>query len=327
MAKKKLTTLDFIERAKKTHGNKYDYSKVEYKDSNTKVCIICQEHGEFYQLPFAHINGQGCKKCGIINRAEKRTLKTEQFIEKAKKVHGDKYDYSKVEYKNAKTPVTIICKKHGEFNQLPNYHLSGNGCQKCGIENVWYKRGRLTTEQFIEKAKKVHGDKYDYSKVEYVNERTPITIICHKKNRKGTEHGEFIQLPSNHLNGQGCKRCRNSHLETLIRMFLIEKNILFEQEKTFEWLKNEKGWPLYLDFYLPEYNVAIECQGVQHFIPLKGNIKKYEEVKKNDEIKKKKCIENNIKLLYFSNKCICEKYAIGEYIFYNKDKLLNEIKK
>ena len=127
---KKLSIEQFIRKSKLIHHDKYDYSKVEYINSRTKICIICPEHGEFWQKPRVHLKGSGCPLCYKENN-HTTLLSTESFIEKAKKIHGDKYDYSYVKYINAKTPVCIICPEHGEFWQKPNYHLSGNGCQKC----------------------------------------------------------------------------------------------------------------------------------------------------------------------------------------------------
>ena len=193
---KRNTTEEFIEKAKKVHGNKYDYSKVEYIDKLTPVIIICPIHGEFTQTPDTHLNGSGCQKCGVEKSKQtvaSQKLTTEKFIEKARKIHGDKYDYSKVEYVNSHTPVKIICKIHGEFEQSPTNHLCGKGCPICGGKN-------MTTEKFIEKARLIHGDKYDYSKVNYVNNRTKVCIIC-------PEHGEFWQTPNSHLSGKGCLRC------------------------------------------------------------------------------------------------------------------------
>lgn len=184
-----LTTEDFIERARAVHGNKYDYSKVDYKNNHTKVCIVCPEHGEFWMEPNNHLNGQDCPVCkGKFQRD------TQWFINEAKKVHGDKFDYSKAEYIKSDIKTTIICKKCGtEFLQAPNKHLQGRGCPYC-------KGGRFTTEEFVEKAKKVHGDKYDYSKVNYVNNNTKVEIICHR-------HGSFMQIPRSHLVGIGCQKC------------------------------------------------------------------------------------------------------------------------
>ena len=190
----KSSTKEFVEKARKIHGDKYDYSKVEYKNINTKVCIICPIHGEFWQTPKNHLKGQGCNKCAIEHKANIRKLSLEEFVEKARKIHGDKYDYSKVEYKGIKEKVLIICPIHGEFYQTPREHLSGCGCQECSGNK------KLTTEEFIRRAKEIHGNKYDYSKVVYVNAHTKICIIC-------PEHGEFWQLPSDHLNTNGCEKC------------------------------------------------------------------------------------------------------------------------
>ncbi len=184
----------FIEKAKSVHGDKYDYSKVEYVNSNTKVCIICPEHGEFCMAPNAHLGGQGCPKCSCSNR----NLAFDEFVSKAKSVHGDKYDYSKVKYVNATTKVCIVCPEHGEFWQKPCEHLKGRGCRKCGWERL--KSKAFTTEEFIAKAREVHGDKYDYSKTVYVNQNTKVCIIC-------PEHGEFWQNAGNHLSGKGCVKC------------------------------------------------------------------------------------------------------------------------
>ena len=190
---KRLTTEEFIRKAKEIHGDKYDYSKVEYVDNRTKVCIICPEHGEFWQRPNNHLMGNGCQKC--IGKG----LTQEEFINEAREIHGDKYDYSKVEYKTKKDKVCIICPKHGEFWQIAQSHLSGHGCPKCAIEKAGETQ-RLSKEEFIKKAREIHGDRYDYSKVEYVNSQTKVCIIC-------PEHGEFLQVPNAHLGGCGCPKC------------------------------------------------------------------------------------------------------------------------
>ena len=126
-----MTVQEFTEKAKKVHGDKYDYSKVEYINNKTKVCIICPEHGEFWQTPDSHLRGRGCRQCSIKSMKDKQRLSTEDFIEKAKEIHGNKYDYSKVDYVNSQTKVCIICPKHGEFWQTPLNHLKGKGCPDC----------------------------------------------------------------------------------------------------------------------------------------------------------------------------------------------------
>jgi hypothetical protein len=188
-------TEEFIEKARKVHGDRYDYSKVEFVKAKEKVCIICPEHGEFWQLAKLHLKGHGCAICGRISCKTKRSKTLNVFLSEAKNIHGDKYDYSKVNYINAMTPVEIICPIHGAFWQRPNDHIHRKyKCKKCARNN------RMTTTDFIEKARLVHGRKYDYSKVRYVSTKNPVTIIC-------PEHGEFEQRPEHHLKGCGCKAC------------------------------------------------------------------------------------------------------------------------
>lgn len=278
----KMNTEDFIRRAKSVHTNKYDYSKVVYVSANLKVCIVCPEHGEFWQTPNHHLHGCGCPKCN----GKYTTI--QDFINEARKIHGDKYDYSKVNYVNSRERVCIICHKHGEFWQTPEKHLYGRGCKLCGEA-----KRRITLEDFIAKSKVIHNNKYDYTlseETKYTNIKT--CIIC-------PEHGEFWQTYNSHLMGHGCPLCNKSKLEEKVKYILEKENIQFEQEKCFNWLilkSNQR-----LDFYLPQYNIAIECQGVQHYKPIDfwGGYKAFQERKIADENKFKLCNEHNIKILYF----------------------------
>ena len=183
----------FIEKAQKRHGDKYDYSKVEYYGSKEKVCIICPKHGEFWQYPQDHVRGNKCPKCANENRGSKKRFTKDEFIKKCKEIHGDIYDYSKVEYKNINTKVTIICPIHGEFEQIGINHILGQGCPKC------VGRG-LNNNEIIEKFISIHGNTYDYSKVKYDGMHKKVCIIC-------PEHGEFYQTPSKHILGQRCRKC------------------------------------------------------------------------------------------------------------------------
>ena len=185
---------EFIKRAKEIHGDKYDYSLVEYKTSNDKIKIICQIHGIFEQNPSNHLQGYNCIKCAGVNKSN-----NDEFIKRAKEIHGDKYDYSLVNYIQANSKIIIICKIHGKFEQTPSKHTNGKqGCIKCGGH---YK---LTTITCIEKCINTHGNKYDYSLVDYKNNRTKIIIIC--KNC-----GKFEQAPLEHYNGHNCPNCINSN--------------------------------------------------------------------------------------------------------------------
>lgn len=133
---KRLTQENFIEKAINIHGNKYDYSKVKYKNNSIKICIICPEHGEFLMIPDSHLRGRGCPKCGIIRRNMKNRMTQNDFINRAKNIHNNKYDYTESIYINTDTKVKIICPEHGEFWQTPHHHLNGVGCPKCGRNNI-----------------------------------------------------------------------------------------------------------------------------------------------------------------------------------------------
>ena len=289
---KKLTLEQFIERSDLIHNNKYDYSLVDYKNSSTRIKIICPEHGIFKQIPNDHLNGNGCSSCKGIKK-----LTTKDFIKQSKEIHGDKYDYSLVNYINCRTKVKIICKEHGVFEQSTRLHLNNSGCPKCkGVK-------KLTTEEFIKQSKTVHDNKYDYSLSIYKGCNIKVKIIC-------KEHGLFEQTPSKHINNQGCPVCNESKGEKEIRKLLDNKDVIFETQKRFNECRNIL--PLPFDFYLPDYNTCIEYDGEQHFRSVKyfggeqGLIKR----KLKDDIKNEYCKNNNIKLIrikYNENINILEK--------------------
>ena len=436
---RKLTTEEFITKAKEVHGDKYDYSKVIYIRKRDKVAIICPIHGEFNQLAGNHLRGQGCPKCGkeycknkfknnythfiqestkrfgkkfdfpnikteyenshskitikckkcgniFIKRAgdhltskkggcknckkqpkqkrhpnkytpkltkeiakeridkllngnfeynideyvntskpfnikclkcgnvfkrhlnaltynntcpycngkpRNRKYNTQEFIKVASQRHNNKYDYSETIYESSDKKVIIICneidafgEKHGKFYVTPHAHIGKmkSGCPKCSGK---YKK---TTEDFIKESNLVHDNFYDYSKTEYINAKTKTNIIC-------PIHGEFQQTPNNHLNGDGCPVCKQSKYERKIRKFLKENNINFISQYKPVWLGK-----MSLDFFLPQYNVAIEVQGIQHYKPIKywGDKETFQKVLDRDNLKRKLCEENNIKLLYYT---------------------------
>ena len=212
----KLTTEEFIKKAREVHGDRYDYSKVEYVNNQTKVRIICPEHGEFLQRPIDHLKGHECSECGKKKNIESRRKTLEEFIEEARKVHGDRYDYSKVEYESTSTKICIICKEHGEFWQTPYSHLNGHGCSKCAYE-VKRQRHIYSQEEIIEKLHSFFGDRYSYDKVVYKAMKIPITLVCHEKDKNGVEHGEFSMRPVNIFSShQECPKCyedRRSRLQ------------------------------------------------------------------------------------------------------------------
>lgn len=192
----KITNEDWIKRFKTVHENKYNYSEVNNIKSNSKIKIICPTHGAFYQKANDHWHGQNCPKCGEITRINKRKMSWEEFLRRARAIHGWKYDYSKVKYINSRTKVCIICPEHGEFWQTPANHLLYE-CSKCAYKR---RRNSLTQEQFITRANLIHKNKYDYSKTVYVNSSKKLSIIC-------PIHGVFSQNANSHLRGIGCPKC------------------------------------------------------------------------------------------------------------------------
>ena len=200
-----VTTEEFIEKAILVHGNKYKYSLVNYIGSQIKVKIICPDHGIFEQVPASHLNGSRCQKCGFKSISNTKSIDTKEFIKRAKKTHGNKYNYSKTEYIRSFKKVTITCKIHGDFNQTPAGHLSGMGCRKCGSLKM-SESIKSTTEKFIQKAKQLHGDKYDYSLVDYIGNKRNVKIIC-------KIHSVFEQMPDRHLRGAGCIKCVHDNIK------------------------------------------------------------------------------------------------------------------
>ena len=150
----KLTTEEFIKKAQAVHGDRYDYSKVEYVGTKIKVCIVCKEHGEFLQSPQKHLSGQGCVKCHRKSMAKRYSLGEEKFIEKANSVHNGFYDYSEVDYVNGHTPIKIICPLYGVFNQGPVSHLQGHRCPICAAKANAERNRKWTYETCRNEARK-----------------------------------------------------------------------------------------------------------------------------------------------------------------------------
>ena len=294
---KRLTTEEFIKRSQDKHGYVYDYSLAEYKNYGTKVTIICSKHGAFEQNPYNHFaSGNGCPQCGrgIIERAvsKKTRLGTNEFIARSKLVHADKYDYSKVDYKTCRNKVIIICPEHGEFKQIPNNHYRGMGCSRCAREET----GRLQAlgiDGFIQQANNIFDSKYSYEFTHYKNMKEHVAIEC-------PIHGLFKQTPAHHLyNELGCPNCSDhgSKGEKKIQAVLDEYKIEYTRFKKFDGCRY-KGI-LEFDFYLPDYHMLIEYDGIQHSIVNEwfGGQKEFDDMQIRDEIKNNFAIENNYTLI------------------------------
>lgn len=291
-----ISLTDFIYRSNLVHNNKYSYSLSIYKGMQNTLYIICHEHGGFWQTPETHLKGCGCPKCSGCHKSS-----TKEFIKKAIVKQGNKYDYSLVEYINSHTKVKIACLKHGVFNQTPNSHLMGCGCPQCKTDLFILNNPKnKDTKKFIEQAKKVHGNFYDYTYTVYERDNQKITISCQK-------HGYFLQTPNTHLSGCGCPHCKNSTGEVKIRNILKSYNKAFKQQQKFKDCKDKMQLPF--DFYLSDINVLIEYDGEQHFKPIKifGGLKSFDVLKKHDKIKEIFCAKNNIALIRISYKDNIEK--------------------
>ena len=240
------------------------------------------------------------------------TLKNSIFIEKAKQIHNDKYDYSKVNYVNSRTKVCIICPTHGEFWQTPHNHLKGYGCAECGKEKSHLSK--MTTEDFIVKSKEIHGNKYDYSKACYKTCDTKVCIIC-------PEHGEFWQTPSNHINGSGCPKCANEKRKnalikdtaifidavTLIHNGKPEDEIIsLFSEIEHQQHNREILNGMEIDIFIPPLKLGIEYNGFRWHSEEFGKDHRYHLNKLN------KCNEQGIKLIqifedeWINHRDICE---------------------
>lgn len=313
---KKLTNEVFKQRATLKHNGKYDYSKtdVNNRDEYGKVIVTCLIHGDYRITPHDHLNGRGCKQCGLERIRQSKLGNTKDFINKAIKVHKDKFLYNEVQYVDWKTPVNITCKIHGIFPQIPNNHLQGEGCPYCGKISANIKKTKSTID-FINEANVAHNNKYDYSETDLTQKDKDgkVKIICHI-------HGIFKQTPDQHINAkEGCPICKASHMETEIRNLLVENNIDFKEQYKFEWLGKQS-----LDFYLPKYNIGIECQGKQHFEERKyfGGEEGLKIRIERDNRKRKLCHKNNVKLLYYAN----YQYKFPYDVITDKQCLINQIR-
>jgi len=286
---------EFIKKSLDLHGKLYDYSEFKYVNNHTRGTIICPTHGKFFQAPNKHLCGCGCPKCGIERTRKLCSKGLHQFISDAEKVHGNRYDYSKVRYKNTDEKIEIICKIHGIFWQQAKNHLNGNGCKKCSkirTANIQ----RKTISDFVRESNEIHNNLYDYRKFIYVNAKTKGTIVC-------SIHGGFAQYPYSHIAGNGCPKCNASKGELKICSILNKRSIPYQTQKTFIDCRNPlTNRKLKFDFYIPSKNLLVEYDGRQHF--LVGQLGKYtmtahdlSATQFRDSIKTEYALKNNIDLL------------------------------
>lgn len=296
---KYINTDIFIQRAKEIHGDKYDYSKTEYKGYGTKVCIICPEHGEFWQEPNSHIGPQhcGCPSCSGLKK-----MTREEFIQRAKEIHGEKYSYEVVEFISTHKKVKIFCPLHGNFEQTPKNHLRGQGCPECGKKYAKELR-KNNFNSFINESKKRFGDVFEFPDIEklYENSHSKIKIVCKKCNNT------FIKIACDHLtspNG-GCLCCYSNkskceeEIAFFIKGILPDENITLRDRNTLE--RNE------LDIFIPSKRIAFEYNGIywhsDEYKPKNYHLSKLEE-----------CIQKGITLIQIFE----DEYILHKEIVLNK---------
>lgn len=282
----------FVQKAREKHGQKYDYSLVEYVSSVSKVVIVCPDHGKFEQIPANHVRGLGCSSCGNSKKGQFRKHTRETFLELARSAHGERYDYSLSVYAGYHEKIKIICKKHGVFEQSVAHHVLGSNCPEC------VGKKRYSTDEFIVKAKNVHGEKYSYEFSSYVNNHSKMEIACDK-------HGIFLQNSNDHLDGHGCPKCKSdSSGERELYEFLVPYGAQRGDRKILDGKE--------IDIYVPARNLAIEYCGLYWHRESKGKHRFYHWEKYQ------RCLQQNIRLLtIYDDEWITQKSKIERILLHS----------
>ena len=302
----KVPNEDFIKRCKDKFGDTIGLDKVNYINSTTPITITCKKHGDVDVNPISFINGKGCPLCNP--KMFTKEIVEEKILEK----YGGNIEYISKEYQGIDSIAEFFCKKHNVvFKKKVFDALHKNACQLCGVEKR--RVAKLNTrDEVIKRFKQTHGDKYSYSLIDegLMNLREKVPIQCNK-------HGIFLQSPNNHIKGEGCPKCKESFGEREIAKALSSEDILYIQQKSFDFLKTKNGKQT-LDFYIPSKRIGIEFQGSQHFIEIGmfGGERGLDERIERDKRKNKLCEENGVELYYIIKKC--DEKHISEYDFYDK---------
>lgn len=291
------TTETFKTRLSEIYGDKFGLDLVEYNGAYKPIKLVCPIHGEFKVRACMAARGDAsCKKCSSITKRLNSRIPFKEIIKRIIDKHPDFLIDENQDYVNTHTSINITCPIHGNFKMSPNDIFNGQGCPKCGKESMKLKRSH-NIDWLIKESNKIHGDKYSFEHFVYKNTKTKSYVTCKK-------HGDFPISADKLIYGKrGCPHCSSSKLETSLKMALEKNNEEFIHKcdaNIFPWLRNQ-----HLDFYLPKYNIAIECQGIQHYEPTRFGgiseekaIEQLKYVKELDKRKRKLCKEHNIKLLY-----------------------------
>lgn len=292
----KLTEERFLKRAHEKFGNRFDYSLVNYINSDVEIKIRCNSCGTIFpQTPNNHLQSLqgGCPTCRYKYVADAEKIPFDEFVKRARKAHGDKYAYHEETYTDISSKTTITCKKHGDFEQYAITHVNGCGCDKCANEAIG-KSLMLNTDIFRQRVKERYGDRFDLTDTVYKGWDENVTIKCN------TCGEYFEQRPNNFLRGSGCPNCNLSYGETKIKFFLEDCNIDFKQHYA---LPNEdlfcSNKKLFVDFFLPDLNTIIEFNGDQHYRPVEiwGGKEQFEKQQRRDNAVRSYCEEHKITLI------------------------------
>ncbi len=282
----------FVEQARAKHGDRFDYSTSQWLGFVKPISLVCRKHGPCMTTPKAHLANPsgGCAKCRQQLLHCALSLGTEEFIRRAREVHGDRYDYHLVQYKDTSDPVVIVCREHGPFRMKPCRHLSGRGCKKCAFHRIGHER-QLPFWDFVERVMEVHGvNRYQYELKDFVNMHSKISIECPK-------HGKFLQTVASHLRGSGCPRCVQSAGEQRLRETLQMLDVEFVEQAKFPDCRDR--YPLRFDFFVPDQRLLIEFDGRQHYenSELWGGEEELVETQRRDAIKNRFAERKGYRLL------------------------------
>jgi len=273
-----------------------DFSKFIFINMTTKSAAKCKICDHIWNTTLCILDtGHLCPKCGRRKQIKSQTKPLDTFILDAVSVHDDKYSYHDTIYLNDTDLVKIWCNScEIFFHQTRSNHLRGHGCKKCVTKVVTSLRVK-TIEQFIKDAIEIHGDRYSYIEVIYINSNTHIKIWCNSCKKY------FHQSPHNHINGKcGCPICNESKGEKETVKWLEYHGFKYEQQKVYDNLLGVSGViNLRIDFYLPNYNTCIEYDGEQHYKWKRGMMTKQEflTIQEHDRRKTQYCIDNGIRLI------------------------------
>lgn len=284
-----------LKKIKEKFGNRLDISYVGDATAKNqyKVTLVCSEHGKFTKNIYTLLGSgtYGCTKCNRERSNDWHKKSYEEVLNICRNLHKNYYDYSDTEHwQNLNDKVHINCPEHGQVEIVIGNHLEGAKCRQCAVE-IQHEEQRNSSEDILERIKKIHGDRYAYPKMNYTGMYNLINILC-------SEHGNFQMTAKDHIKGNGCPYCAMSSIEAITENYLKQKSYSYTYQYKDQRCKIKKELPF--DFAIldskEDIDFLIECQGVFHYKPVYSE-EDFQRIKKSDNIKKSFCLNNNIKLI------------------------------